>query len=226
MTISDISVRSSTKLAFLSRWLSILLVLGGGWLHFEQVVRGAEVPTTKFVISAAPEVGNAIADLLTAELAALPGVVVLERQNLAKIAAEQKLGSDLSPNLVRLGALLGADGIVVIEGRKLATRTYLDLRIVSVHHGVALGWWNYEIAENQALAWAKEAAAQLHRFVPRLSRSTRDSAPISFVGFRSSSSSRSGTEFERLVNSLLLNRLRGRIGPPGSREAKTARCRF
>jgi hypothetical protein len=79
---------------------------------------------------------------------------------------------------------------------------------VSVHHGVALGWWNYEIAESQASTWAKEAAGQLHRFVPRLSRSTRDSAAISFVGFRSSSTSRSGTEFERLVNSLLLNRLR------------------
>jgi hypothetical protein len=208
MTIPGNSASLLSNRGFLSRWLSILMILGGGWFYPGQVARGAEATATKLVISAAAEIGDTVADLLTVELGALPGVVMLERESLARIAAEQKLASGSSQSLVKLGALLGADGIVVIEGRKLATRTYLDLRIVSVQHGVALGWWNYEMAESQASTWAKEAAGQLHRFVPRLSRSTRDSAPISFVGFRSSSTSRSGTEFERLVNSLLLNRLR------------------
>lgn len=208
MTISDNSACLASKMVVLSRWLSILMILGGGWFYPGQIVHGAEVLNTKLVISATPEIGNTVADLLTVELGALPGVVMLERESLARIAAEQTLALASSQSLVKLGALLGADGVVVIEGRKLASKIYLDLRIVSVRDGVALGWWSYQVDEKQSLGWAKETARQLHRFVPRLSRTVRDSAPISFVGFRSSSSSRPGTEFERLVNSLLLNRLR------------------
>ena len=193
------------------RIVSLLLVFG---CCFGGLVRGGEASNTKLIVSASAsesesesEAGATLADLLTAELARLPGVVMLERQELGKIVAEQKLAADSAGALVKAGGLLGADAIVALDSRKLASRTRVAMRLMSVRRGVSLGWWDCEIGGEGQSAWAKGAGDVLARMLRKLSLSDTSTPAISFVGFASPSSSRSGIGLERMVSSLILNRL-------------------
>ena len=144
-------------------------------------ILASESGAIRLAVSATGGPAAELSDLLTTELAAMPGVTMLERAELDKVVREQAVTSTSSAALVKAGAVLGADGIIVLDARKLATRTWVALRIVGVRHGVALGWWDYTLKTDETVSWPKGAAAQIKQLIPKLSTPVSGSSAISFV---------------------------------------------
>src|SRR5690349_9425920 len=71
-------------------------------------------PPVRVAIIPAENSTAAVADLLTAELSGKPGVVFLERAQIEKIYREQTLSS-ANQSYVKLGQLLGADGLLLLQ---------------------------------------------------------------------------------------------------------------
>jgi len=166
--------------------------------------RGSEL---KLGILCTDSSGAPLADLLTVELARVEGVAVLERAELDRIVREQSLNRFSGAEVLKVGALAGADGLVILEPRQLSKGVSLNLRVVGVRHGVALGWWDYTVLPEDASAWSKGAALQIRNLLPKLTSPERRAVPISFVGFTSPSLSHGSTLLEREINNLFLQRL-------------------
>jgi hypothetical protein len=77
-------------------------------------------------------------DLLTAELSTADGVQLLERAELQKIIKEQSLSAALSKNALKLGELIGADGLIILSIAQRDTNSVLNLRLLAVKPGIVL----------------------------------------------------------------------------------------
>jgi hypothetical protein len=77
--------------------------------------------------------GN-LAALVTTELSAMSGVVLLDRDDLAKIGDEMKVQQLASTDPVALGKLAGADGLIFLDQRPDGTH----VRLTAVNLGFAL----------------------------------------------------------------------------------------
>jgi hypothetical protein len=166
--------------------------------------RGSEI---KLGILCTDSSGASLADLLTVELAHLEGIAVLERTELDRIIREQSLNRSLSADFLKAGALAGADGLVILEPRQLSKGVSLNLRVVGIRYGVALGWWEYTVPSGEVSTWSKGAALQIKNLLPKLTSSEQRAVPISFVGFTSPASSPDTMLLEREINNLFLKRL-------------------
>jgi hypothetical protein len=101
---------------------------------------------------------------------------------------------------------------VILEPHQLSKGVSLNLRVVGVRYGVALGWWDYTVGQGGASDWSKGAALQIKNLVPGIKSSEQSAVPVSFVGFTSPLSSPDSTLLEREINSLFLKRLGAEAG--------------
>lgn len=90
----------------------------------------------------APKVG--VVDRLMAELSKRPEVVILEREAIGKILAEQKLslaGLTDHPHAVRLGMLLGADALLAVErlGQEQDKARQYRVKVIEAQTGLTAG---------------------------------------------------------------------------------------
>ena len=104
---------------------------------FALVVAACAEPVKLAVITTDKD-QESVADLLAVELSKQAGVVLLERAEVNRILAEQKLTAVAAGNNVKLGQLLAGDGLLVLELQPRDGQRVLVARLVAVRPGVGL----------------------------------------------------------------------------------------
>lgn len=146
------------------------------------------------------------ADVLTAQLSGNPQVQLLERDQIAKVYQEQGLSAG-NTDYLKLGQVLGADGLMLLDVTKEGTNQTLNVRLVAVKPGVVLLAERLEWPLKDAAGWAAALAGHLPEYLPKLTVLTQDAIPLSVVNLRSAIASADGSETERELKLLTIQRL-------------------
>lgn len=152
------------------------------------------------------DTGAAAVDVLTAELSGNPQVQLLERDQIAKAYHEQGL-SAANTDYLKLGQVLGADGLLVFYVDRDGNDVRLHVRLVAVHPGVVLVAEEFAWSSKIGPEWAAGFARRLGSYLPKLTVLPQEAVPISVVGFHSAVSSDEAAETERQMNWLTIGHL-------------------
>ena len=79
----------------------------------------------------------AVVDLLTVELSQQPKLQLLERDQIEKAYREQEL-SRANRDFLKLGQVLGADGLLILSPIMEGTNQFLQVRLVAVKPGAVI----------------------------------------------------------------------------------------
>ncbi len=145
-------------------------------------------------------------DLLTTELSGQETFQLLERTEIDKIYREQAVSVG-NQNYLRLGQLLGADGLLLLKGVKEGDTEFLAVRLVAIKPGVVIRETRLPWHQAEALAEAKWIATYFRPFFTKLAVSPRDAIPLSIVNLRSAMKSSESETLERQLSLLLTRRL-------------------
>jgi hypothetical protein len=162
-------------------------------------------PERLAIVPEAPEVG-AVADLLTAEFSKRDQVHLLERAEIEKVYREQKLSAG-NREYLKLGQILDADGLLILEQAKERSGQFLNIRLVAVRPGVVLTAEKFTWPLTNGLEWSSAFARHLDLFLPKLSVRAKDAIPISIINLRSAIASAEAPETERQLKLLAIQRL-------------------
>ncbi len=149
-----------------------------------------------------------INDLLTAELSGNDRLQLLERSQIERVQREQNLSAAQQGNFLRLGQVLGADGLLILEIRKRSqTNALLVVRLVAVKPGVALAEYDCQWPLAETVSWTKWMGRQLTPYIPKLKVLPQDAVPVSILQVRSAIHSVQAMEADNDMTSLLIRRL-------------------
>src|SRR5690349_8952662 len=105
---------------------------------------GASAAEVRLAMIPADPRCSVAAELLTVEFSrAEYGVAVLERAEVERIRREQNLTARSSADFARLGQLLGAQGVLVLDVFEQKEATNLTAKLIAVQPGAALGFQSY-----------------------------------------------------------------------------------
>jgi len=145
-------------------------------------------------------------DVLTAQFSANPKLQLLERDQIARVYREQGL-SAANTDYLKLGQLLGADGLLLLQVAPEGTNQVLNTRLIAVKPGVALVAEKYPWPLSDPTGWTAFYARHLDVFLPKLTVLVKDAIPLSIVNFRSAVTSAEAGETERQLRLLTIQRL-------------------
>jgi TolB-like protein len=147
-----------------------------------------------------------VADVLTAEFSKNSQVHLLERAEIERVYHEQELSAANRDDL-KLGRLLGADGLLLLGTSTAGPEQSLNVRLIAVKPGVVLVAESFSWPVKNLTDWAPSMAEHLAAFLPKLAVSATDAIPISVVNFRSSLQSAATQETEQQLKLLTIERL-------------------
>jgi len=133
---------------------------------------------SRLAIIGPPEFDSEMA-LLTAELSRRPDVALLERSNVEAVLKEQSLaveGITLAGS-IRLGALLKADGVLLLEKENQA----LTMRLVGVDSGAVVGFDSVPWPIDDPEAWANLEAQKVSSLAAKLKIPRAEIVPLSLM---------------------------------------------
>ena len=146
------------------------------------------------------------ADVLTAQLSRNPDIQLLERNEIDKVYREQGL-SAANRDYLKLGRLLAADGLLLLNVVRTPQTTNLTARLVAVKPGVVLADEGFSWPLAQMNEWSASFAERLGWLLPKLTVLAKDAITISVVNLRSAISSAEAQETERQLKLLVIQRL-------------------
>ena len=149
---------------------------------------------------------SAAADVLTAELSNNTNVQLLERDEIDKVCREQGLSAG-NKDYLKMGQILGADGLLMMETATEGTNQFLNVRLVAVKPGVILFAEKLSWPMTSLTEWSSTFARHLDLFLPKLSVPLKEALPISVVNLRSAVASAEGEQTERQLKLLIIQRL-------------------
>ncbi len=154
------------------------------WMTIFGVSAGAQTGgTCRVAVVTEQEEVSAAADALSAQLSKTPNLVVLERDQINKVLREQELAV-ATRDYLKLGHLLSADGLLVLDSRLRGSARVLNARLIAVKPGVLLTAEDQTIPGKDVLTWADEFARHLAPILPKLFVSASNALPISVVNLR------------------------------------------
>lgn len=167
------------------------------------------------VIGATPKLGlvatddrlREIADQLTVVLSSRDEVELLERDRIGAVLKEQRLNLGSGGDLVRLGALLSANGLLVLERRESGDGPKLAAKLVAAGPGVVLLDDVAPWPDKNAAEWCERLGRILEPLLPKLAVAKGEAIPVSVLNLRSALQSREARETERELTLLLIHRL-------------------
>ena len=151
---------------------------------------------------AAPTVG----DLLTAELSRNPELQLLERDQIAKVYREQTSSAG-NRDYLKLGQVLGADGLLLLRTATEGTNNFLQARVVAVKPGVVINVIRAPWPVQDASVWTGRLVSHLDPMFLKLSVPLSNAVPISVVNLRSAVRSVEAETLERQLTALTIERL-------------------
>lgn len=165
----------------------------------------SNAPARLALISETEETARA-ADLLAARLSTGAKISLLERNDIDRVRREQGMAA-ANRDDVRLGRILGADGLLLLDVLKTPQATNLIVRLVAVKPGVVLAGERFPWPMPDASRWPDAVAASLDAFLPKLALLRKDAVPISVVNLRSATGSAGAVDQERALKTLTIHRL-------------------
>jgi hypothetical protein len=163
-------------------------------------------------ILAEDDTASAPADLLTAELTSNPNLKLLERSELKRIIAEQKLTLSMSKDLLEAGRLAGADAILILDYSRAGSTDQknsgsLALRLILVKQGVLLEARDFSWPPRDIAEWGAATAELLAPQFARAALPEGAAVKLSLLNLRSATDSREARLLDQELNALLLKRL-------------------
>src|SRR5690242_1043750 len=156
------------------------------------------------IISESSEVRTA-ADVLTAELSNHKGLQLVERDQVTKVYREQALSAG-NHDYLKLGRMLGADGLLLLGTSKEVANNFLNVRLIAVKPGAVLAMEQFPYPKNLS-EWASQYAGRIIPLLPKLTILARDAIPISVVNLRSALQFEASKETEWQLKYLAIQRL-------------------
>jgi hypothetical protein len=180
-------------------WLLVFLAVSSAPAMGANVTRLAIIPQEPVLAAAA--------DLLTVTFSTNTQVALVEREQLGRVLREQATISVGGKDFIKLGQLLGADGLLVLQRAARGGKEVLTCRLIAVTAGVALaievGPWPLE----RPVEWCQRVTQRFETLFPKLKVSREDAVPISVVNLRSAMRTRDQEAIEREMTLLLIHRL-------------------
>ena len=158
------------------------------------------------ILVSGPALINA-ADMLTVSLSQIPGTTVLERSQLDKVFTEQSLVRSQNKDQVKVGKLLSADGLIVMEMFPPPQTNVFMLRVIAVKPGVIISEHRHRLVPEELEEWSRLAIRQLNQPLAKLGVSAGDAIPLSILNLRSALVSSESSEKEAQLTWLLTRRL-------------------
>ncbi len=165
----------------------------------------SNAPVQLALISETDE-ASAASDILTAQLSGNQKIHLLERDEIEKVYREQGLSAGNRDDL-KLGRILGADGLLFFDILRTKQATYLIARLVAVKPGVILTDGNFSWPLTDTSQWTESVATYLDSFLPKLTVLAKDAIPVSVVNIRSAVQSVDEQETGRQLKLLTIHRL-------------------
>lgn len=162
-------------------------------------------PARLALIAESPDASAAL-DVLTAQLSDNPKLQLLERNEIEKVYREQGLSAG-NKDYLKLGQILGADGLLLMETAQEGTNQFLNVRLIAVKPGVVLAAEKFSWPVADLTEWSAAFASHLNPLLPKLAVLIKDAVPISVVNLRSAISSADAVEMERQLKLLTIQRL-------------------
>jgi hypothetical protein len=166
---------------------------------------GRAAPVRLAILAPDPEISSA-ADLLTVGFSQQTNVTLLERAEIERVYREQALEAS-NKGYLKLGQILGADGLCLLETTRGNDRRLLSLRLVAVKPGVVVTEREYPWPVPAPADWGGQVAKQFETLLPKLRVLAPDAIPISVVNLRSSLRTAEAVSREQELTSLLVHRL-------------------
>lgn len=149
---------------------------------------------------------EATADALTAQFTGQDQFVLLERDQIQKVFREQSLSAANRDDL-KLGEVLGADGLLVLEREQRGEKETIAARLIVVKPGVLLDVedapWPLENPEE----WRRILLPRVISFTPKLAVLKKDAIPLSILNLRSALNTEAEHALERQLTLSLIHRL-------------------
>ncbi len=181
------------------RIVAVVLMVWSSLAPGAELVRLAVLPThADFALQA---------DLLTTRLSSGTNVTLLEREAISRIWKEQAFSATLLSESIKLGRLLNADGLVMLDRAVEGTNELLSMRLLAVKPGVIISEHRFILPMEKPVEWVTDYAEQLIRRLPKFAVKKQDAVPLSLLNLRSSVSTADGLDLERELTSLLHLRL-------------------
>lgn len=150
---------------------------------------------------------NKLADLLLVELGQVTGLELVEREEIERVLQEQALGAAQRPDYLKIGQLLHADGLLVLETVKQSKTTNSLSQLVAVGPGAVLG--AVEVPQSVADI-AKVSSSIVRQFSPlwpKLVVTVREAVPVSLLNLRAAISMPGNPGLEQQLTIYLRRRL-------------------
>jgi hypothetical protein len=167
--------------------------------------RSSSVPVQLAIVPETSE-ASAVADVLSVQFSKDDSVHLLERAEIEKVYREQGLSAG-NRDYLKLGQILGADGLLMLETVNDSAGQSLNVRLLAVKPGVVLTAKNFSWPMKDMTEWSPSFAKYLGGFFPKLTVLTKDAIPISVVNLRSAIQSDEARESERQLKLLAIQRL-------------------
>jgi TolB-like protein len=164
-----------------------------------------EAPVKLAIISESPETAAA-ADVLTAEFPNDASLHLLERAEIEKVLREQNLSLNNLDHL-KLGQLLGADGLLALQFIREGTNEFSSVQLVAVKPGVLLTSERFKWPPPDVAAWSAGVAKHLAPLLPKLDVLAQEAIPISVVNLHSAVETTAAHELEQQLTFLIIERL-------------------
>ena len=185
----------------MKKWFWIILVL----VATAKLSAQTNAPVRLALISESDEAITA-ADVLTAQLSTNEKIQLLERNQIEKVYREQGMSAANRDDL-KLGRMLGADGLLLLDIIRTPQATNLITRLIAVKPGVVLTDGSFPWPLKDAVQWSGSVASYLDSFLPKLALLPKDAIPISIINLRAAVSSTDELETERELKLLTVQRL-------------------
>jgi hypothetical protein len=181
-------------------------ILGGVLLLLAGLTPGSFAANVRLAIIPEAEPTRKVADVLTVALSSAAAVQLVERTDLDQALAEQARASGAS-DVLALGQILKADGVLLLSLSGENTNQVLHLRLLAVKPGVVVRQLSADWPPPDLAAWSGELAQRLAPLWPKLAVARQEAVPISVLNLRSAVRTTEAELLERELTTLLVHRL-------------------
>jgi hypothetical protein len=148
-----------------------------------------------------------LADLLTVHLSQKRELALLEREQISRVLKEQSLANTRAGDFVKLGEILGAEGLLMLDRLEREGQSLVSARLVAVKPGVVLDFSEFPFPVPDEPQWSRLLVRRLEPLLPKLGVLPKDAVPVSTLNLRSAVKTPEGEALERQLNLLLFRRL-------------------
>jgi hypothetical protein len=197
--------RQSLDLMRFLLWLLAVVFLCARLAPLSAAAQTNAGPPCLALIAAADDLTPA-ADVLVERLSHRSDVKLLERDEIRKVLQEQAL-SRANKDYLKLGRIMGADGVLVMELVRGGAKPQMSTRLLAVKPGVVLLDTSSSWPPGDLRSWADESLRTIQPLLPKLTVLAKDAIPVSVVNIRMGVQSPSAPGIEQLLKTLIIQRL-------------------